>query len=286
MPWTEITLTVPNFLKDAVTGELSELGASGIWEIEETGPEHTRLVAYFEESANIQSVRDALQLLFQREELSLPAFAISSVADQDWGEKWKKSWRSFPIGRRFYVIPSWSDAECPLDRLPLYIDPGQAFGTGTHETTQLTLEAMEVWMEPRRIVLDVGAGSAILAIAAKLLGARLVCACDSDPVAVEVARENLERNSVSSAVLYCGSVDAVANGAVGFVVCNLTADVIGEILPEIHRAMRPQGIAVFSGILNSQTHNIRQVAKPLGFAVLQEKARGEWCALVMRKNGP
>lgn len=284
MPWTEITLTVPNFLKDAITGELSEFGAAGIWENEEAGPEHTRLVAYFEPSANIESVRDALQAVFQREELSLPAFAIRSIEDQDWGERWKKSWKSFPIGRRFLVIPSWSDTECPAERFPISIDPGQAFGTGTHETTQLTLEAMEVWMEPRRIVLDLGTGSGILAIAATFLGARVVHACDSDPVAVEVARENLERNSAQAITLMCGSVDAVANDAVTFLLCNLTSDVIIEVLPDIQRALRPQGIAVFSGVLSSQSCDVRQKAKEVGLTVLQEKTRGEWCALVMRKN--
>jgi ribosomal protein L11 methyltransferase len=285
MPWTEITVTVPNSLKDAITGELSELGATGIWEHEEAGPEQTRLVAYFEQFANIEIVRDALQTLFQREGLSLPAFAIRSIEDQDWGERWKKSWKSFPIGRRFYIIPSWSDDECPSDRFPIYIDPGQAFGTGTHETTQLTLEAMEVWMEPRRVVLDLGTGSGLLAIAATFLGARIVHACDVDPVAVEVARENLERNTTQPLSLICGSIDAIASDSVGFLVCNLTSEVIVDILPDIHRALRPRGIVVFSGILNAQSYDVRQRAKQQGLGVLQEKNRGEWCGLVMRKNG-
>ncbi len=103
------------------------------------------------------------------------------------------------------LFPAGPNSECPADRFPLYIDPGQAFGTGTHETTQLTLEAMEVWMEPRRIVLDLGTGSGILAIAATFLGARAVHACDVDPVAIEVARENLDRNSAQPVGLFCGS---------------------------------------------------------------------------------
>jgi len=285
MPWNEITVTVPDSLKDAIIGELSELGAAGIWESEETGPHQTRLIAYFEQSTNLETVRDALQTLFQREDLSLPAFGIRSIEDQDWGERWKKSWKSFPIGRRFFIIPSWSDTEAPYDRFPIYIDPGQAFGTGTHETTQLTLEAMEVWMEPRRVVLDVGTGSGVLAIAATHLGARFVHACDVDPVAIEVARENLERNTTQAISLMCGSIDAIANDAIGFLLCNLTADVIVEILPDIHRVLRPQGIVVFSGILNELSYDVRQIAKMQGLSVLQEKNRGEWCALVMRKHG-
>jgi ribosomal protein L11 methyltransferase len=285
MAWTEIALVVPDSLKDAVSGELSELGAAGIWEDEETAGGHTRLVAYFEHPPEFDALRTILQPIFERDGLELPRLQFSPVKDQDWGEQWKKHWASFPLGRRFFVVPSWSDSICPDDREPIYIDPGQAFGTGTHETTQLTLEAMEVWMEPRKTVLDLGTGSGILAIAAKLLNARHVHGCDTDPVAVAVARENLERNAAQSIGLMCGSIDAIATRSVGFLLCNLTADSISEVLPDIQRAMRPQAIAVFSGILTSQSRDIRQKAGPLGFTVLQERTRGEWCALVMRNNG-
>jgi ribosomal protein L11 methyltransferase len=142
---------------------------------------------------------------------------------------------------------------------------------------------MEVWLEPRHTVLDLGAGSGILAIAAALLDARAVHACDNDPVAIEVARENIERNG-SKIHLFCGSADAVAGSAVGLIVCNLTADAIAESFPEIRRVLRPRGIAVFSGILNSQSIGIRQHAVLQGFTLLAETSRGEWCALVMRKQ--
>lgn len=286
MPWTEITLTVPDDLKDSVSGELSALGSAGIWESGEPSPGHTQLIAYFSSPPVLDDIRNALYPLFQNADLIPPALETGTIDDQDWGEKWKKSWKSFPMGRRFFIIPSWSDAICPDDRFPLIIDPGQAFGTGTHETTQLTLEAMEVWMEPRRIVLDLGTGSGILALAASYLDPRSVSACDIDLVALQVARENLEMNGVRHIGLMCGSIDAVARESVNFLLCNLTADVILEICPEIHRAMRPQGIAVFSGILNSQSTDVRRAAQPLGFTMLQEKTRGEWCAMVMRRNGP
>jgi len=286
MPWTEIALLVPESIKDAVSGELSELGAAGLWEDEEAATGTTRLVAYFENPPERETLRDVLLPIFQSEGLDFPDLESSSVKDQDWGEQWKKHWSSFPLGRRFFVVPSWADSNCPDDREPIYIDPGQAFGTGTHETTQLTIEAMEVWMEPRKVVLDLGTGSGILAIAARLLSARSVHGCDTDPVAIDVARENFERNSAQSIGLMCGSIDAIASDSVGFLLCNLTADAISQFLPDIQRAMRPQGIAVFSGILTSQSRDIRQKAGPLGLTVLQERTRGEWCALVMRNNGP
>ena len=286
MPWTEITLVVPDLLKDAISGELSEFGAAGLWEDERAAEGHTRLVAYFETPPELDALRTVLHPIFEREGFDLPDLQSSPVKDQDWGEQWKKHWSSFPLGRRFFVVPSWSDSNCPDDREPIYIDPGQAFGTGTHETTQLTLEAMEVWMEPRKVVLDLGTGSGILAIAAKILDARHVHGCDTDPVAIAVARENLEKNAAQSIGLMCGSIDAIATNSVGFLLCNLTADAISEVLPDIQRAMRPQGIVVFSGILTSQSRDIRQKAVPLGLTVLQERTRGEWCAVVMRNNGP
>jgi ribosomal protein L11 methyltransferase len=124
-------------------------------------------------------------------------------------------------------------------------------------------------MEPRRIVLDLGTGSGILAIAANFLGARAVHACDVDPVAIEVARENLDRNSAQQAGLFCGSIDSIASDTVGFLLCNLTADVIVESLPEIQRALKPHGIVVFR-ILNSQSWDVRQEPRA-GTDVLQER---------------
>jgi ribosomal protein L11 methyltransferase len=288
MAWSEITLTVPDALKDAVSGRLSELGVAGIWESAQPGAGDTRLVAYFESPADLEGIREAIHVLFQRAGSVPPVIEPGSVEDQDWGEKWKKSWSSFALGNRFFVIPSWSDSVCPADRFPILIDPGQAFGTGTHETTQLTLEALERWMpttNPDSVVLDLGTGSGILAIAAKLLGVKVVHACDVDPVALEVASENLDRNTGQWIGLMCGSIDSIAGSTVDLLLCNLTADVIGEILPEIHRAMRSLGIVVFSGILDFQSDDIRTRAGRLGFIVLEEATRGEWCSLVVRKNG-
>ena len=123
---------------------------------------------------SFDAVRAALLPSFEREGFDLPDLkSVDRYKDQDWGEQVEEdTGPAFRLGRRFFVVPSWSDSECPRGSVPIYMDPGQAFGTGTHETTQLTLEAMEVWMEPRKVVLDLGTGSGILAIAAKLLDAR------------------------------------------------------------------------------------------------------------------
>jgi ribosomal protein L11 methyltransferase len=273
MSWHEITLDVPDALKDAVIGELTELGAGGVWESGDS-----QLTAYFEKPPNLESIH----LLFEREGLSLPEIKLAPVADRDWSEEWKKSWSSFPMGSRFFVIPSWLDSTCPQGRFPLFIDPGQAFGTGTHESTQLTLEAMERWIQPENVVLDLGTGSGILAIAATLLGARTVWGCDNDPVAVEVAQENVERNVPGRIHLMCSSIDAVEEQSVDLLLCNVTADVIAAIYGDIHRVLRPRGIAIFSGILNFQVPGVLQVASAHGHVILEQTTRGEWSALVAR----
>src|SRR6185436_10850943 len=104
MPWHQITLDIPDLLKDAVIGELTELGAAGVWESGES-----ELTAYFDKAPNLEP----LQLLFNREGFPWPEIRLAPVADRDWGEEWKKSWVSFPMGNRFYVIPSWMDPSCP-----------------------------------------------------------------------------------------------------------------------------------------------------------------------------
>ena len=274
MPWHEITIDVPDVLKDAVIGELTELGAAGVWESGEF-----ELTAYFDKPPNLQTI----QMLFEREALPWPEIRLAPVADRDWGEEWKKSWSSFPIGNRFFVIPSWLESSCPPDRLPLFIDPGQAFGTGTHESTQLTLEALERWITPGNVVLDLGTGSGILAIAAVKLGAKTVIAFDNDPIAVEVARENAERNATRDIALMCSSIDAVASESADLVLCNVTADVIVSIYGEIHSVLRPNGIALFSGILNFQVPGVLQAASAHEHAAVEQTTRGEWSALVTRR---
>src|SRR5262249_5100963 len=152
-------------LIDAVVGELSGEGVAGVWESHAPEPGKTRLVLYFNFRSNLNRVEDMLRAVFTRSGRQNPPISRAVVEDYDWTGEWKKSYTSFAIGDDFFVIPSWEECDCPDDRLPIRIDPGQAFGTGTHETTQLTMEALERWVEPEHTVLDLGTGSGILAIA-------------------------------------------------------------------------------------------------------------------------
>jgi ribosomal protein L11 methyltransferase len=282
----QFTIDVPEQLKDAVIGELSELGADGIWESGEPAPAVTRLEIYFNIPIRLEDVETGIGPVFVRAGLATPQIVIGTVEDRDWLGEWKKSYVSFPIGRGFYIIPSWSESVCPPDRMPIRIDPGQAFGTGTHETTQLTLECLEDRASEAKfegLVLDLGTGSGILAIAARLLGCGHVIGCDNDPDSIRVAAENIERNTEQFIPIYCGSIDTVRSESVDLLLCNLTADVISQVFPEIHRAVKPGGAVVFSGILVEQRTVIRDIVTGSGWTIEDDRTRGEWIALVVRK---
>jgi ribosomal protein L11 methyltransferase len=284
MSWNQLTLDLPDELVDAVLGELPGEGVAGIWESRAPQPGMTRLVAYFDGRSDLELIESLVGSIFHRTGRQSPCISRAVVEECDWTGEWKKSYTSFPIGDDFFVIPSWEDCKCPPNRLPIRIDPGQAFGTGTHETTQLTMEALRRWIEPDHIVLDVGTGSGILAIASRLLGARGIFACDIDPVAVQVATANIKRNAEDQIWTFCGSLGAVKSNSVHLVLANLTADVIVELFSELTRVLQPQGLAILSGILSEQGEELRTVLDRYRFSIFEEITRGEWLALIARKN--
>jgi len=285
MSWNQLTLDVPDELIDAIVGELSTDGVAGVWERPGPAPGLVRLVVYFGLRSNLDKIESGIRTIFKREDRRGPAISRAVVEECDWTEEWKKSYTGFPIADSFFVIPSWETIICPNDRLPIRIDPGQAFGTGTHETTQLTMEALERWVDPSHTVLDVGTGSGILTIASRLLGAKQVFACDIDTVAAQVARANIELNAENDVYTFCGSLDAVKGGHVDLLLANLTADVIINLFPEFQRVLRLHGLAILSGILRDQDEDVRETIDRYNFNVFEEITQGEWLVLIVEKHG-
>jgi ribosomal protein L11 methyltransferase len=146
------------------------------------------------------------------------------------------------------------------------------------------MEAMSHWVEPSHLVLDVGTGSGILAIAARLLGAKQVFTCDNDLVATQVACANIQLNAENDVFTFCGSVDAVKDSSAGLILGNLTAEVISDLLPEFNRVLKTCGMAILSGILLEQSEDLRERIKQCGFRIHEEITRGEWLALVVEKQ--
>jgi ribosomal protein L11 methyltransferase len=285
MSWNQLTVDVPDDLVDAVVGELSGDAVAGVWENESPHSRYTRLLLYFGPRSNLEKIQRHIRAVFSRSGWQVPRISTTVVEECDWTEEWKKSYTSFPVGNDFFVIPSWENPVVPHDRLPIRIDPGQAFGTGTHETTQLMIDALERWVEPDQLTLDVGTGSGILAIATRLLGAKKIIACDVDAVAVQVANANIQRNGEDGIWTFCGSLDAVKTHSVHLALGNLTADLVVDLFPEFDRVLKRHGIAILSGILLDQAGEIREVLRRFHFTIYEELTRGEWLALICEKHG-
>jgi len=212
--------------------------------------------------------------------------ALSEVPDQDWGEAWRKGLGPLRIGRVF-VRPSWVEARPPADAVEVVLDPGMAFGTGSHPTTSLCLAALSDLLaaRPGASVLDVGTGSGILAIAARKLGAGRVAGNDDDPVAVRVARENAAANGAE--VDLTEAPLALVPGAFDVVVANILANTLVELAGDVAARLAPGGVAILSGILGPQEDEVRAAYLALGLEPLAggDRRDGEWSLLALRRPG-
>jgi len=203
---------------------------------------------------------------------------LREVAERDWLEEWKQSWQPVEIGR-FIIAPPWSDLGDVQDRLVIRIEPGMAFGTGTHETTRLCLDALQKHFAGGSF-LDVGTGTGILAIAAaKLFPHAHIEACDTDETAIAIARENAELNGVAEQInFWSGSIDD-STASADLVVANLTADVITSIMPALVGVAC--GKMILSGILETQLDMVQVSLHESGIDEFEITQDGEWIALIV-----
>lgn len=236
--------------RDLLIAELWELGSSGIVELDSA-----RVRAFFEGSADRKKL---LQLY--------PGAGFREEEDRDWVQSSRDLLQPMEVGRRFFLVPEWRADPAPGGRLRIAVNPGMAFGTGVHETTRLCLEALEEFRLPGMTVLDVGAGSGILARAARLLADGPVFACDIDPIAVKISGDG-----------FVGSVDAVAPRSIDLLVANINPPTIIQLAPEFLRVLRPGGTLLASGF---ETDEIAQVQAALPPA-RDVRQKGTWALLVV-----
>jgi ribosomal protein L11 methyltransferase len=282
--WQVIEAAVTADAREAIEYGLMEAGALGTETIE-TADTTLRVAGYFETPIQLDEVRgrlaDALNI-YGLARSTLGELRARELADKDWLTEWKRHWQPVEVGR-FLIAPSWSELSAVAvggaNHLLIRIDPGMAFGTGTHETTRLCLRAIDKYFSGGSF-LDVGTGTGILAIAAaKIAPDAPVIACDTDEDAIRIARENAAVNNVADRIEFLvGSVSEKMPSA-DFVSANLTAPVIIDLLPALLSATC--GRLVLSGILDSQFEMVNRQLMQLTASVNEVMQDGEWIALVI-----
>lgn len=278
--WYGLDLIIASEAREAVEYALMEAGALGT-ETQKGDSGLLRVTAYFENVPERELVRGELQEALRIYSLPSPSvrdMSIREVAELDWVGEWKKSWQPVQVGERFIIAPPWSEIRNPRNRLVIRIEPGMAFGTGTHETTRLCLAAIEKHFEGGSF-LDVGTGTGILAIAAaKLFPDSRIEACDTDAEAIAIAKENARLNAVPELVFHVGSVEETASA--NCVCANLTANTITQILPALVAATC--GRLILSGILDYQKDKVVARLQELGLSEAPEvSSEGEWACIVV-----
>ena len=213
------------------------------------------------------------------------SFDTSRVRDSDWADNWKQYFKCTEIGQRLVIRPSWETYEGDANRKVLSIDPGAAFGTGTHATTSLCLELLEQYVKPGDTTLDIGAGSGILSIAAALLGGGQAVGVDIDPQAVKTARENAALNGLSERVRYLeGNLADEVEGTYDIVCANIVADAIIALSRDVPRYLKPGGYFICSGIIDSRAPEVEAALVECGLKIAEHCSRECWHAYITTRR--
>lgn len=228
----------------------------------------------------VEGVDEALDAL----EADLLAMGVLSVerspyVEQDWDQIWRQHFKPRRVGRRFLIVPSWEEVQPAEEDWVIQLDPGQAFGTGDHPTTRMCLELMEDAPIAGARIADVGCGSGILSIGACRMGAREVCAVDIEPVSVEVARENAERNRVSFLAVTGDGLFALPEGdPYDVVLSNIISAVLIRIAPDVAAELRPGGMWIVSGVIPENWPDVLRAAERVGFRLQVRREEDGWVA--------
>jgi len=286
--WYAVEVEIARVGETAATTELWALNTTGV-EISEdsNNPDFLTLRAYFNSAPDTEKLRE--RILRDLKLIGLPKFALRgitslTVADQDWLAEWKKGYEPIAVGQSLLICPSWRrDQARNSDRIVIEIDPGMAFGTGTHETTRGCLELLEKYWKGGSL-LDVGTGTGILAIAAvKLRPGSRVVGFDLDPEAVEVALENAAINGVADEIeIEVNKLSSYQGQDFDLVLANLTADVIIPLSPEFPQVLKPQGALIVSGVLREQTDDVRAALESHNLSLIEMMPEGEWMTMALQ----
>ncbi|HLO49907.1 MAG TPA: 50S ribosomal protein L11 methyltransferase [Kamptonema sp.] len=293
--WWEIRVLCDPGLEDLIFWRMENFGCRGT--ASEMKNNYCLILAYLpEEKAGLLDLA-ALSLYLRQDALCaglpIPATQWNLIDEEDWASSWKTHWQPQEIGDRFLIYPAWLSVPAKSDRLLLRLDPGMAFGTGTHATTQLCLESLEMRLgfdgESEPVIADIGCGSGILSIGSILLGAQKVYAVDTDPLAVNSAISNRKLNRVQSHQLIVeeGSIERLiemVDGPVDGLTCNILAEVIIDLIPQLEAISKPTTWGVLSGILLEQAKPIADTLEQHGWVVATLWRRQDWCCFNIRRS--
>jgi ribosomal protein L11 methyltransferase len=308
--WLEVSLTVNGELAEAVADVLARYAPNGVMteqavkfndeEDEGTPVGDITVRAYLPADETLEETRQKLEesLYYLGMIQPLPAPTFTPIADQNWMEAWKTRYQPIPIGKKLIIVPVWMDSPEP-GRISIRIDPGMAFGTGTHPTTQLCLELLEVVFDERQkakdggkpSVIDVGCGSGILSVAALKLGAEIALGVDIDEASVKNSRENADNNGIPAEkfLIGLGSVGEVKSGNFAFSQAPLVlANILAPVLVRLFDAgmadlVAPGGHIILSGILDHQAESVIQSARKVGLTLAGRRQINDWVALLCKK---
>lgn len=311
MKWAEVSIQTSHEATEAVANIFHDLGATGVviedpelinsyrrsgnWDYcdipEETDTETVVIKAYLP----VDDELDDKLKEFERRVDELIAHHINKgkgqidwreVQEEDWATSWKNYFHPIAVGQRVVIKPSWEEYAQAPDEIVIELDPGMAFGTGTHHTTAMCIRCLEQVIQAGDIVFDVGTGSGILAVAAAKLGAAHVQAVDLDGVAVRVARENVILNQVEAKItLAQGDLLTGVDGRANVIVANIIADVIIRLLPDVPERLTAGGVFIGSGIIAERLGDVTEAIMAKGLVVDRIVEEGGWAAVVARKEG-
>jgi ribosomal protein L11 methyltransferase len=303
MRWIEVSMEVDGEAAEAVADVLQRYGHQGVaieqagfyietWEDEVPPADRLTVRAYLPEDERAetakQQLEEALWHLGKLYPMPTPQYKV--IDEEDWAEAWKANYHPLRLGRHLFIRPLWIEQSGEPGDIVIALDPGQAFGTGTHPSTQLVLEAAEDLLEnwPGAKVLDLGCGSGILSIAAVKMGAAQVLALDTDPIAVRATQENAAANGVADQITaQTGSLDSLIHAATRFdlALVNILAKVIvGMCKQGLGNVIRPGGVGVFGGIIQEQADEVETALRSTGLTPYKRRFSGEWVVIEARRE--
>lgn len=305
--WIEIKIVTSSAALEPVSGIFYGLDVKGVaiedpndildrkqdalsWDFADTnifeyGDRAAVVKGYFSKDDNIEEIVKYTEgKLSELKDMGIdlgPCKVISTpIFEQDWATEWKKYYKTTKLGKKIVIKPTWEEYIPINDEIIVELDPGMAFGTGTHETTMMCVEALEKYLNKNDDVIDIGTGSGILAITASKLGAKSVTGVDLDEVAVSAARENVSFNNITNVNILHGNLIDVVKEQANIIVANIIADIVIYLSEVITPLIKENGLFIASGIINDRKEDVVTALIKNGFEIKEVNELGEWVAIV------